>query len=63
MNKGIRFADEFRQDAMAQVTVELSEGDRRTTMTMTDAGVPAGTLGEGGWMQAFDELGDVLRTA
>ncbi|MCK0096481.1 SRPBCC domain-containing protein [Yoonia sp. F2084L] len=43
-----------------EVTVELSEAGGKTVMTITHAGVPAGSQGEGGWMQAFDKLGEVL---
>ena len=43
-----------------EVTVVLTEVDGKTIMTMVHAGVPAGTPGEGGWMQAFDKLVGVL---
>jgi uncharacterized protein YndB with AHSA1/START domain len=46
---------------VTEITVELSEQDGKTVMVMTHAGVPAGTPGEGGWMQAFDKLEGVLR--
>jgi len=39
-----------------EVIVELSEKNGTTIMTMQHVGVPAGTPGEGGWMQAFDKL-------
>ena len=45
---------------VTEVTVELSEEDGKTIMVMTHAGVPVGTPGEGGWMQAFDKLGGIL---
>ncbi len=45
---------------VTEVTVELAEIDGRTRMTMTHAGVPAGSGGEGGWKQAFDKLEAVL---
>ena len=48
---------------VTEITVELSEDDGKTVMVMTHAGVPAGTPGEGGWMQAFDKLGGLLETA
>jgi uncharacterized protein YndB with AHSA1/START domain len=48
---------------VTEITVELSEADGKTVMTMTHVGVPAGTPGEGGWMQAFDKLVGVLGAA
>ena len=45
---------------MTEVIVELSEVDGGTRMIMTHLGVPAGTPGEGGWMQAFDKLAEAL---
>lgn len=45
---------------VTEITVELSEEDGKTTMVMTHVGVPAGTPGEGGWMQALDKLGGML---
>ena len=41
---------------VTEVIVELSEEGGKTVMVMTHMGVPAGTPGEGGWMQAFDKL-------
>jgi hypothetical protein len=41
----------------------LSEHDGKTIMTMVHAGVPAGSNGEGGWMQAFDKMGGLLDAA
>ena len=43
-----------------EVTVALVEHDGKTIMTMVHAGVPAGSNGEGGWMQAFDKLDELL---
>lgn len=45
---------------VTEVIVELSEVDGGTRMIMTHLGVPAGTPGEGGWMQAFDKLAEAL---
>ncbi|SIT83759.1 Uncharacterized conserved protein YndB, AHSA1/START domain [Yoonia rosea] len=45
---------------VTEITVELTEEDGKTLMVMTHAGIPAGTPGEGGWMQAFDKMGEVL---
>jgi uncharacterized protein YndB with AHSA1/START domain len=45
---------------ITEVVVALSEKDGKTEMTMTHSGVPAGSAGEGGWMQAFDKLEGVL---
>jgi len=39
-----------------EVMVELAARGAKTRMTMTHIGVPAGSPGEGGWMQAFDKL-------
>ncbi|MEM8803156.1 MAG: SRPBCC domain-containing protein [Pseudomonadota bacterium] len=41
---------------VTEVSIELSEADGKTRMVMTHKGVPAGSPGEGGWMQAFDKL-------
>ncbi|MEM9043552.1 MAG: SRPBCC domain-containing protein [Pseudomonadota bacterium] len=41
---------------VTEVIVELAEVDGKTQMTMIHMGVPAGTAGEGGWVQAFDKL-------
>jgi len=45
---------------VTEVIVELREEGGQTVMVMTHKGVPAGTPGEGGWMQAFDKLGAAL---
>ena len=45
---------------VTEVIVELAEVDGGTRMVMTHMGVPAGTPGEGGWMQAFDKLAGAL---
>jgi uncharacterized protein YndB with AHSA1/START domain len=42
--------------ATTTVTVLLEDLGGRTKMTMTHAGVPAGSPGEAGWQQAFDKL-------
>ena len=42
---------------VTEITVELSDDNGKTVMVMTHEGVPAGTPGEGGWMQAFDKMG------
>ena len=41
---------------VTEVVIELSEDGGKTLMTMTHKGVPAGSPGEGGWIQAFDKL-------
>ena len=46
---------------VTEVIVELAEVDGGTRMVMTHMGVPAGTPGEGGWIQAFDKLAGALR--
>lgn len=40
-----------------EIIVELSEEGGKTVMVLTHVGVPAGTPGEGGWMQAIDKMG------
>lgn len=45
---------------VTEVSIELTEIDGKTRMVMTHKGVPAGTPGEGGWMQAFDKLAALL---
>ena len=45
---------------ITEVSVELSEVDGKTQMTLTHKGVPAGSPGEGGWKQAFDKLAALL---
>ncbi|MEM8592588.1 MAG: SRPBCC domain-containing protein [Pseudomonadota bacterium] len=45
---------------VTEVIVDLSEAGGKTTMVMVHRGVPAGTAGEGGWMQAFEKLGEKL---
>ena len=39
-----------------EVTVDLAVEAGATVMTMVHRGVPAGSPGEGGWIQAFDKL-------
>ncbi len=46
--------------SVTEVIVELRSDGDQTVMTMTHQGVPAGTPGEGGWMQAIDKLAEVL---
>lgn len=41
---------------ITEVIVELSEEGGTTKMTMVHVGVPEGSAGGGGWMQAFDKL-------
>ncbi|OLF72972.1 ATPase [Maricaulis sp. W15] len=41
---------------VTEVIVELTQSGDQTLMTMVHVGVPAGSAGEGGWMQAFDKL-------
>jgi len=41
---------------ITEVIVELREDGGKTQMTMVHVGVPSGTAGEGGWMQAIDKL-------
>lgn len=48
---------------VTEVIVELSEAGGQTTMTMVHVGVPTGTAGEGGWMQAIDTLAAALEAA
>lgn len=48
---------------ITEVIVELAEHDGGTSMTMVHVGVPAGTAGEGGWMQAIEKLGARLAAA
>ncbi len=45
---------------ITEVIVDLAENGGRTEMTMVHRGVPAGTAGEGGWLQAFDKLATQL---
>ncbi|WP_375254460.1 SRPBCC domain-containing protein [Yoonia sp.] len=45
---------------VTEVVVELTEEGGKTVMTLTHIGVPAGTPGEGGWMQAVDKMGRLL---
>lgn len=45
---------------ITEVIVELTEAEGGTKMTMVHVGVPAGTAGEGGWVQAIDKLGAYL---
>lgn len=41
---------------VTEVSVSLQSEGSQTVMVMVHKGVPAGTPGEGGWMQAFDKL-------
>ncbi|MDA9207254.1 SRPBCC domain-containing protein [Octadecabacter sp.] len=45
---------------ITEVIVDLREENGKTHMTMVHAGVPTGTAGEGGWLQAIDKLGEQL---
>lgn len=45
---------------VTEVSIELSEVDGKTRMILTHKGVPAGSPGEGGWIQAFDKLAAAL---
>ena len=45
---------------VTEVIVELREDEGQTHMVMVHVGVPSGTAGEGGWMQALDKLATVL---
>ena len=45
---------------ITEVIVELTENGGKTRMTMIHIGVPAGTAGEGGWMQAINNLAEKL---
>ena len=48
---------------ITEVIVDLREENGKTLMTMVHAGVPTGTAGEGGWLQAIDKLGAQLSAA
>ena len=48
---------------ITEVIVELSDNDGKTAMTMVHVGVPAGTAGEGGWVQAIEKLDAMLAQA
>lgn len=45
-----------------EVTVLLEDLGGSTKMTMTHAGVPAGSPGEAGWQQAFTKMADYVGT-
>lgn len=45
---------------ITEVIVDLAEDGGKTTMTLVHRGVPAGSAGEGGWMQAIDKLAAAL---
>ena len=45
---------------ITEVSVALRADGVQTVMTMTHRGVPAGTAGEGGWVQAFGKLEALL---
>lgn len=48
---------------VTEVIVELTEADGVTRMTMTHVGVPAGSRGAEGWLQAFEKLQRLLAGA
>lgn len=48
---------------ITEVIVDLVEEDGKTAMTMVHIGVPAGSAGEGGWLQAFEKLAAHLRAS
>lgn len=57
--------DHYGMPANAQpletvITVMLEDLGNQTRMTMTHAGIPAGSPGESGWNMAFDKLASVL---
>ena len=43
-----------------EVIVELSKNGDTTHMTMTHMGVPAGSPGEGGWLQAIETMSEMI---
>lgn len=45
---------------ITEVVVELQDRGGRTRMTMRHVGVPEGSAGQGGWMQAFDKLDEMF---
>ena len=45
---------------ITEVIVDLREDGGQTHMTMVHVGVPSGTAGEGGWLQAIDKLSAAL---
>jgi len=45
---------------ITEIIVDLEEVDGKTRMVMVHRGVPAGTAGEGGWIQAIEKMGDLL---
>ena len=48
---------------VTDVIVELEDLGGRTRMTMVHVGVPEGTAGEGGWLQAIEKLSEALARA
>jgi len=48
------------QPEVTEVIVELEDLGAQTKMTMTHVGVPAGSPGEGGWMQAVEKMAALL---
>jgi len=48
---------------VTEIIIELKQVGDSTHMTMIHIGVPAGSNGEGGWMQAFDTLAERLSQA
>lgn len=47
---------------ITEVIVELTEEGDKTRMIMVHVGVVEGTAGAGGWNQAFDKLGALVRS-
>lgn len=45
---------------ITEIIVDLSEDGDKTRMVMVHKGVPAGTAGEGGWMQAIEKMAGML---
>jgi len=45
-----------------EVTVQLENLGGSTKMVMTHAGIPADSAGKDGWEQAFDKLGEHIKT-
>ena len=48
--------------AKTQLTVHFDVLVGRTSMVITQAGVPAGSAAGGGWEQAFDKMTDLIET-
>jgi uncharacterized protein YndB with AHSA1/START domain len=47
---------------VTEVIVDLSTSGNKTVMTMVHAGVPEGSAGAGGWMQAFAKLAELVNS-